>query len=331
MNIRNITLLWLFTLNFCTAQTNYVHFFGNIENRNSDTLRIFVGTKKIKTLKVDMNGNFDDTLNVQEGLYTLSDKVESTTIFLKNGFDIQVKFNGKEFDESIHYDGIGGNENNYLAKQILLDEAFAKQYEIVQDEQEFNALVTKKKDDQMLQLTNGNFDSKFVEIERERLIKRADVSKKIFKEKLVARQLKNTKSPVFTYENVMGGVTKLEDFKGKFVFIDIWATWCAPCIKEIPYLKKAEETYKEKNIVFISISIDYLKKKVQWKKFIADKQLTGVQVIADKDWQSQFMKDYAVSTIPRFILIDPEGKVLDANAARPSSPRFVEELDRLLN
>ncbi|WP_439556339.1 TlpA family protein disulfide reductase [Dyadobacter sp.] len=331
MTIRYILVLFLSAPIFCFAQNDFVRFSGSIENRNSDTLMIFSNTKVLKTIHVDGKGNFSDSVKVQEGLYALSDNVEMTTVFLKNGFDIHVKFDGKRFDESLQYNGVGAKENNYLAKHFLLDEQFDQQYELLEDESQFTELVNKKRDQQLQELTDGKFDADFVRAEKEMLMHNAEGSKASFAKKVAIKRLKNSKTPLFSYENVEGGVTKLEDFKGKFVFIDIWATWCAPCIAEIPHLKNAEERYKGKQLVFLSLSIDYQKNKDKWKKFVADKNLGGVQVIADNAWQSQFMKDYAVSSIPRFILIDPEGKVVNADAPRPSSSQFNEELDKLLN
>ena len=93
------------------------------------------------------------------------------------------------------------------------------------------------------------------------------------------KKLNGNASPSFAYENHKGGVTKLEDFKGKYVYIDVWATWCAPCRAEIPFLQKIEEKYHGKNIEFISISIDTDKDHEKWNKFVTDKNLGGVQLI----------------------------------------------------
>jgi thiol-disulfide isomerase/thioredoxin len=331
MNIRYITTFCLAIPIFCFAQKDYVRFSGKIANRNSDTITIFSNTKVIKTFSVDQSGYFSDTLSAEEGLYALSDNVEMTTVFLKNGFDVNMNVDAKKFKETIHYEGAGGRENNYLAKQIVLDEQFDEKHELQENESEFTSLLNKKRDEQIHDLTNGNFDAGFVKVERESLLHAIEGAKAIFKAKLAIRRLKNAKSPGFSYENAKGGVTSLDDFKGKFVFIDVWATWCAPCIAEIPHLKKAGDRYKEKGIVFLSLSVDYTKNHDKWKKFVAENDLTGVQVLADKAWQSQFIMDYAISSIPRFILIDPDGKVLNADAPRPSSPEFREELDKLLN
>ena len=142
--------------------------------------------------------------------------------------------------------------------------------------------------------------------------------------------VKGNDSPTFTdYENYKGGTSSLTDFKGKYVYIDVWATWCGPCKAEIPYLKEIEEKYHDKNIEFVSISVDRKKQHDAWEKMIEDKELSGVQLFADNNFSSKFVVDYAIQGIPRFILIDPEGKIVHASAPRPSNPLLIELFDAL--
>lgn len=137
-------------------------------------------------------------------------------------------------------------------------------------------------------------------------------------------------SPTFEYENFKGGTTSLSDLKGKYAYIDVWATWCGPCIREIPSLKEVEKDYAGKNIQIVSISIDEPKDYEKWKQMINEKSLGGLQLMADNNWNSKFVKDYAILGIPRFILIDPEGKIVSADAPRPSDPELRKMLDALL-
>ncbi|WP_299520861.1 TlpA disulfide reductase family protein [Winogradskyella sp.] len=159
---------------------------------------------------------------------------------------------------------------------------------------------------------------------------------KKFKENITAKYNKIKKlakgmpSPKFEeYENHKGGTTSLKDLKGKYVYMDVWATWCGPCIREIPSLKKIEEQYHGKNIAFVSTSIDKAKDHNTWVEMVKNKELGGVQLMADNDWNSQFIKDYAIEGIPRFILIDPDGNIVSADAPRPSNPKLVKMLEEL--
>ncbi len=137
-------------------------------------------------------------------------------------------------------------------------------------------------------------------------------------------------SPKFVdYENYKGGKTSLDDLKGKYVYIDVWATWCGPCKYEIPYLIELDKKYEGKNITFLSISIDKAKDHDKWKKMIEEKGMGGVQLFADNDWKSKFVQDYMIRGIPHFILIDPEGKIVKYSAPRPSDKKLTDLFDEL--
>ena len=81
---------------------------------------------------------------------------------------------------------------------------------------------------------------------------------------------------------------------------------------------------------FVSVSIDRLDDFEKWKTFIAEKDLGGIQLYADGDWKSSIITDYAIDGIPRFILVDPSGNIVSADAPRPSNPALVELLDGLV-
>ncbi|MEP2169462.1 MAG: TlpA disulfide reductase family protein [Polaribacter sp.] len=141
---------------------------------------------------------------------------------------------------------------------------------------------------------------------------------------------KGKPSPVFTnYTNHAGGKTSLSDFKGKYVYIDVWATWCAPCIAQVPSLKKVEKQYHGKDIAFVSISVDNDRKYKAWKKMVVDEDLSGVQLFADKSFNSDFIVDYKINIIPRFILLGPDGTIVDSNAPRPSDPKLITLFNEL--
>ena len=127
----------------------------------------------------------------------------------------------------------------------------------------------------------------------------------------------------FKYADKDGNEFSLSSFNGNLIYVDVWATWCGPCVAEIPSLQKLESDYHRKNITFMSVSVD--EDKESWQKMVADKELSGIQLWAD-GW-SKITKDYAIFGIPRFMLFDGEGNVISTNAPRPSSDKIRELLD----
>ena len=117
----------------------------------------------------------------------------------------------------------------------------------------------------------------------------------------------------------------LADFAGKYLYIDLWATWCAPCRGELPFLRQLEEDYKDDNVTFVSLSID--EKSAVWKAFIEKQQMAGIQLFLGAS--SSFYKAYGITGIPHFIMIGPDGTIVDENMLRPSSPEIRSYFDRL--
>lgn len=154
---------------------------------------------------------------------------------------------------------------------------------------------------------------------------------KIVKQKYkhLESMLEGNPAPELLLEKPNGTELSLSDLKGKYIYIDLWATWCGPCIKEIPSLKKVEEEYKGKNIHFVSISMDDEKDFNKWKKFVEKENLTGIQVIADDKANALISKTFNVKLIPRFILLDPKYNIVDATAPFPSDPKLITLFDKL--
>lgn len=132
-------------------------------------------------------------------------------------------------------------------------------------------------------------------------------------------------SPSFNFKDINNKQVKLEDFKGKYVYIDVWATWCAPCCVEIPLLQKLARKFRRKKIVFVSVSID--KDKKEWSQFVKKYNLEGVQLWTGGNitWTDA----YQITSIPRFILIDKEGRIVNAKMTRPSDPETEKTLSNL--
>ena len=126
--------------------------------------------------------------------------------------------------------------------------------------------------------------------------------------------------------SVDGKVWTLADFKGKYVYIDLWATWCNPCKRELPYLKDLEKKFEGAQIVFVGLSTDG--DKAKWEQMVRSGAMPGVQLYIGP--RSEFQKAYNIDGIPRFILLDRDGVIINNNMSRPSSEdtfKFLESLE----
>ena len=319
---------------FAQNTTNTVSLNVKIANRFSDTITISSGRTFKQKVGINKKGEFQATFEAVKdgGLYRLNDGNEGTTMFLKNGYDLTLTLDTKDFDETIVYKGKGAIENNYLAQKALSDEKFEMELESLfdADEATFKEALARKKANDVKMIDGKGLDETLVNMLRPSFDQEEKFLLDYYKQKVAAKKMEGVVSPSFDYENHKGGKTKLEDLRGKYVYIDVWATWCGPCRAEIPHLKKMEEKYHGKNIEFVSISVDVDKDHEKWQKFVTDKELGGIQLFADKNWNSDFIKAFGINSIPRFILIDPTGKVVKSDAPRPSSAALVELLDSLV-
>ena len=428
------TLALTYSLNVIYSQdlSSYVRLSGEITNPNSDKITIR-GNGYSKVIKVNSNGAFDDTLAIKEGNFTFYDTKESTALYLAPGYHLEISFDGKEFDETIKYSGIGKKPNNFNASYFLFNEKNnldSETYKKIENQEYFdyelktyasikkllneseieneeflasqadkfrfkmlNNLITKLGEDyfagktkaiitqyldsetnkidfkdSVMFVSNNDYkyflssyfvsgltsgDLKTLELYNEELmemqkksivttlkrgisfynmekldvyyqtiVKLVPIDKDINRMKEKFDRIKNLKkgslSPSFNYPDSSGKNISLESLKGKLVYVDVWATWCGPCKAQIPFLKQLEEKYREEDIAFVSLSIDKLTNISKWKDMIVDKELEGIQIIADKAWRSKFVTDYVIEGIPRFILIDKDGNLMDPMAPRPA-------------
>jgi len=120
----------------------------------------------------------------------------------------------------------------------------------------------------------------------------------------------------------------LAKYEGQVIYLDFWASWCGPCKKEMPYSHKLQETFTGKDVVFVYFSSD--KNATAWISTVENLELTGEHYLASVSVKQTYGTRFSVRFIPRYVLIDKKGNVVDANAKRPSNPDTVKDIEALL-
>ena len=313
---------------------DYATISGKISNASS-TMVIVNGPDFKREISVNKDGSFSDTITVKDGFYMLEHQPNQTFVFLKNGYNLQANFDANDLSNSISFAGLGAGTNNYMVSKSRFEakeglENYNSFFEL--DKPTFDAKINALKATMSNLIANANdLDSGFVDYENrsnEQFI-RYLTSNYQQKHELLKILGKGKPSPKFNYPNLDGKNVALDDLKGKYVYVDVWATWCGPCKREIPYLKELEDEYHDKNITFVGLSIDEQKNIDKWKRMVGQRDLKGIQILADKDWNSQFVQDYRITGIPRFILIDPKGNIVSSDAPRPSDPQLKKLFNEL--
>lgn len=314
---------------------NYVELSGEIQNltQDIDSVTIFIPNGYKKQIAIQADGTFSDTLKISEGKYQFKIGDEYGMVYLKNNDKIKIITDYKDFDQKLKFEG-----NNTSAE---ISNVFIQNYQ----------LSTNYLSEKTLKLPQNQFDSVLAEYDAayENFKKKnnsiqASIWKEIdaehqnnlmgFKEYYAKSQEIKEKftgkpSPEFAMPDINGNTVKLSDFRGNYVYIDVWATWCGPCKREIPALKKLEENYQGKKIVFVSMSVDEVSDKEKWAKFVKDENLQGVQIFANNSWKSDFVQAYEIQGIPKFILVGPDGKIVSPDAPRPSDEALVDLFNEL--
>ncbi len=456
-NYKNIFLLCFLILSlnsYGQTSNDNVIFSGKIKNTTEAFIKISnLGGDFTKVFPIDDFGNFNARLEiVRPGVYYYQIGKSYTTIFLKNGYNINLDIDVDSFWKSIKYSGVGSEINNYLASKtnlkgelvgdskeffvVPLNDFLSKiennkkaflslleNYDFSEQEKQlqrkiietdylltknnydkfyfyhkkqhpelpldyYNAIKELNLNDEELFYNDKNYRSLLIEQWRlnskeaidknpnltiinfvKQHIKEIDNSEiqdyiaimllreinrdnpnvdqdyqeilgiltsSDLKEKLTVRynslgiRQSEMPSPDFNYINFDGSTTALKDLEGKMIYVEIWATWCAPCIKEMPALKELIHIYENQNIAFVSISIDSEKDYKKWTEMVAKKDVGGIQLFADKGLNSDFMKAFGVGLIPRSILLDEKGKTINSHAPRPSDVDTKNYLNSLL-
>ncbi len=325
---------------------NKVKIMGLIAHNNVETIQIIGQGNKIE-IPVQKDGTFEkemDAENIKNPYFTLYDGNNRATIYLNKGKYIKIFYDANDFKNTLKFSGNGAATSQFFiernkinkeaglpqAKRLLALEKDAFEKELSEIEAKIDKMLSSKGiDEKLVNNTKTYYTRLFTNLRS----KHKGGSGATGKNEMIGKP-----SPKFdNYENFDGTKTSLDDLKGNYVYIDIWATWCGPCKREIPHLQKLVEKFKGKNIKFVSISVDdarrnggsRAKAKEKWKAMVKSKNMGGIQLFSDAGWESYFVRAFGVRSIPRFLLIDKEGNVLKTNALRPSNPNLEIYLNNL--
>lgn len=130
----------------------------------------------------------------------------------------------------------------------------------------------------------------------------------------------------FTQNDTLGNAVSLASFKGKYVLLDFWASWCGPCRAENPNVVKAYNKYKDKGFTILSVSLDQPGKHQAWMDAIHKDGLTWTHVSDLKFWDNEVAKQYGIRAIPQNFLIDPEGKIIAKDLRGDELTKTLSEL-----
>ncbi|HLO83114.1 MAG TPA: ABC transporter permease [Chitinophagaceae bacterium] len=220
--------------------------------------------------------------------------------------ELRYSKNFREYDyDSAYLDAVVNSDRNVKVKNAMLFDAMKN-------------MITSSGDSMK---RNGLFN-KYIGYEKDalytdRLEKRLALENSL---------IKGMPAPLFDAVSIAGKKMTLKDFRGRYVVIDVWATWCAPCKQESPFFERYAEMYAGDKLAFVSLSVDEGNNVFSWQFEAAAKSKRVVQLRVDDAFG--FMNKYGIEMIPRFILIDPQGNIAMMNMPRASDKLFEDYLRR---
>lgn len=326
MSIKHFSLLIIsiFYFSFVSFSQQKVTIKGEIKEKNSFQnviLTNLISEEKLDSCKLSSNSTFKISATIaKQGFYKL--------VFSKDFYVLLVLVPGENVEITIDENGfyqpkIIGSPNSALIYEITNK---LNSYEVKL--RELQAQIEKEKQEYLKKTIQENLKSLSCMIFLENLdvennydlLKKLDESLyKTHSDNFLVSELHQNLSnieilkegqlaPDINLSNTDGKKIKLSSLRGKVVLIDFWASWCGPCLREVPNLRKAYEKYKTKGFDIYSVSLDIQKDK--WEKAIEKHRMNWNHVSDLKGWESPLVHTYGIKGIPFTVLIDKDGKII---------------------
>lgn len=248
-----------------------------------------------------------------------------------------------DFAEKIDYNNMESAKNNLVNMYISWYQSCHPDPQMGQGAQYFSVLKQRVSDQNVIDFVADVYISRYMqdgadadlestfEAYKQTTSNQEKVKELMPKYESLKKLLPGNIAPDFDLEDTAGKAVRFSEVigKGKVVYLDIWATWCGPCCAEIPYMEKLAEHYKgNSKIEIMSISLD--ENLNTWKKKLEADRPIWKQFVTPDGLKSGLCKEYQISGIPRFMLFDRDGKIIDLNAPRPSDREIISYLDKQL-
>jgi len=293
-----------------------------------------IASYKLSTLKYHWRV-YDSTFSPPKNYYSFLDKIKinnpdailssSYYSFLANNFMRHIKHNESGFSGTVNSVNTSLNEinkpNNVLDSRIkdiltgnrltiLLTDKNLSYANFAKTDSLFEISLPKMNDQKLREIVSNYRNSQLQKLQNKTSLKPGD------------------KAPEFYLSDTSGQYYKLEDFKGKVVYINFWATYCAPCINTIPEKNKLIEEFLDFHFVFLNICLD--DKPDKWKEIIENHNLNGVNLICKGDLGYTLRDKYLIQTVPHYVLIDMDGRIIENKCKEPElvSSQLYEQFNK---